>query len=108
MTENARLTPHPEGVVLLVRALPGSKSNGIRGVQDGALKVSVTQIPEKGKANKVVRKVLADALGLRASQLELIAGETTPLKKFLIRDAETAFLQQKIDALTSEMTLGEK
>ena len=99
MIENAILTTHPTGVILHVRALPGSKSNGIRGVQDGALKVSVTQIPEKGKANKVIRKVLADALGLRASQLELIAGETTPIKKFLIRDIDTEFLGKKIDKL---------
>jgi len=99
MSENAILTPHSEGVILHIRALPGSKSNEIRGVQEGALKISVTQIPEKGKANKVIRKILADVLDLRASQLEILAGETTSQKKFLIRDADIESLQQKINEL---------
>ena len=45
------LTEHSEGVVLPVRAQAGASKNGIRGEQNGMLKVSVTQIAEKGKAN---------------------------------------------------------
>ena len=47
-----QLEPHPDGVILLVRAQPGSRKNEIRGEQEGMLKVCVTQAPEKGKANK--------------------------------------------------------
>ena len=47
-----QIEPHPQGVVIAVRAQPGAKKNGITGEHDGALKVSVTQAPEKGKANK--------------------------------------------------------
>ncbi|MCX5643831.1 MAG: DUF167 domain-containing protein [Phycisphaerae bacterium] len=46
------IEPHPEGAILPVRAQPGARRNEIRGEQDGALKVCVTQSPEKGKANK--------------------------------------------------------
>jgi len=52
----------PEGVLLPVRAQPGSRQSGIRGEQAGALKVCVTQVAEKGKANKALVKVLCDAL----------------------------------------------
>jgi uncharacterized protein (TIGR00251 family) len=82
------LSPHPEGVVLTVHAHAGAKRNEIRGEQDGALKVCVTQAPEKGKANKAIRKLLADSFRIKPSQIELLSGETNPQKKFLIRDVD--------------------
>ena len=71
-----RLEPHPHGVILPIRALPGAKRACLRGEQEGMLKVAVTQVAEKGKANQAILLVLSKALGLRKSQLELIAGET--------------------------------
>jgi uncharacterized protein (TIGR00251 family) len=79
------LEPHAEGVVLPVRAQPGARRSEIRGMQDGMLKVSVTQIAEKGKANKALVEVLAKGLGLRRSQLALLTGETSSHKRFLVR-----------------------
>ena len=76
---------HPEGVVLVVRAHAGAKRNEIRGEQDGALKISVTQAPEKGKANQAIRQLLADSFRIKLSQIELLSGETSPRKRFLIR-----------------------
>ncbi len=57
------LEPHPDGTILPVRAQPGARRNEIRGVQDGMLKVCVTQSPEKGKANKAVIELLARSSG---------------------------------------------
>lgn len=82
-----------------VRAQPGAKSSGVRGIQDGALKVSVTQIAEKGKANKALRAVLSDALNVRKSQLELVAGETSGHKQFLVRGVTIEELRQRIRKL---------
>ncbi|MDR1493758.1 MAG: DUF167 domain-containing protein [Planctomycetaceae bacterium] len=72
------------GVILPVRAMPGSRKNEVRGEQNGSLKVSVTQVPEKGKANKAVQEQLAKSLKLRVSQIQLLSGETGRQKKFLI------------------------
>ena len=79
------LEDHPDGVVIPVRAMPGSKKNEVRGEQNGHLKVSVTQIPEKGKATKAVQVQLDKSLGLKKSQVELLSGETSQQKKFLLR-----------------------
>ena len=49
------------------------------------LRVSVTQAPEKGKANKAMIEVLSKRLGLRKSQFSLVSGETSRQKKFLVR-----------------------
>lgn len=63
-----------DGVRLRLRVKPGGRKNALIGVHAGALKVSVTAAPEKGKANKAVIELLADRLGLAPSSIELLAG----------------------------------
>ncbi len=93
------LEPHREGTILPVRAHAGARRNEIRGVSDGMLKVSVTRAPEKGKANKALIELLGKALGLRKSQIELIAGQTSPHKRFLIRKVSRDVLADRIKQL---------
>ncbi|GHT42330.1 hypothetical protein FACS189443_5230 [Planctomycetales bacterium] len=87
------ITTSQNGLIICVKAFPGAKRNEVRGVQDGALKVYVTQIPEKGKANEAIRKQIAKSLGLRNSQVELISGETVSLKKFLLKNVNVEELK---------------
>jgi uncharacterized protein (TIGR00251 family) len=98
------LQPHPDGVVLPVKAQPGARKNAIRGEHDGALKVSVTQAAEKGKANKALTAVLAKKLGLKNHQIELISGETSSRKRFLIREVSQETLQAGIESLLATIT----
>jgi uncharacterized protein len=95
------LEPHADGTILPVRAHPGARRNEIRGEQDGMLKVSVTQAPEKGKANKAVIELLAKKLGLKKSQIELIAGETSHQKRFLIHGLKADEVMERIEKLAS-------
>ena len=90
------LEPHPEGAILPVRAHAGARRNEIRGEQNGMLRVSVTQSPEKGKANKALIAVLSKGLSLKTSQIELISGATLSKKRVLIRDVTTDQLQERI------------
>lgn len=60
------LENHARGVVLPVKAELGARQNAIRGEQNGMLKVSVTQAPEKGKAHQAIVEVLAKSLALQA------------------------------------------
>jgi len=90
------LEPHAEGTILPVRAQPGARRNEIRGEQDGMLKVCVTQVAEKGKANKALTEVLAKSLSLRKSQLDLLSGETSSQKRFLVRGVPPAELAATI------------
>ncbi|MEX2026439.1 MAG: DUF167 domain-containing protein [Pirellulaceae bacterium] len=92
------LADHAQGVVLPVKAQPGARQNGIRGEHDGMLKVSVTQVAEKGKANQALLAAVAKGLGLARSQVELIAGELAPQKRFLIRGISREELSQRIAA----------
>ena len=93
-----RLESHPQGILLSVKAQPGSRQDAIKGWQDGALKVAVTQVAEKGKANRAIMQVLAKQLKLRKSQIELLRGETSSNKHFLIRDCDADELRRRIEA----------
>lgn len=102
------LTPHPGGTLLPVKAQPGAKRNGVSGEHNGMLKVSVSQAPEKGKANRAVAEVLCDELGLRAAQLELIAGETSAQKRFLVSGITSQELAQRIAGLLATLAKGKR
>ncbi|MBQ6619776.1 MAG: DUF167 domain-containing protein [Thermoguttaceae bacterium] len=90
------LQTHPSGVILPVQAHPGARKNEFKGVQNGLLKVSVTQVPEQGKANKAIVEFLAKGLKLRKSQITLLSGETSGQKKFLIEGITPEELAEKL------------
>lgn len=85
--------------MLPVRAHAGARRNAAGGEQDGALRVQVTQAPERGKANKAIVELLAKQLRLKKSQIELVSGETAPQKRFLIRGLTVAMLAEKLATL---------
>ena len=72
------------GLILRVRAVPGSRKDRILGPHGDALRVAVSAPPERGKANRALVEVIARDLGLRASSIALIGGETSRDKSFLI------------------------
>ena len=88
-----------KGVELPVKASPGSRRNEIRGVVDGALKISVTAVAEKGKANIAIIKLLAKELRIAKSQIELASGATSSLKKFLVLGIGLNTLEEQLDQL---------
>jgi len=94
-----QLGEHDEGVILPVRAQPGARKAGVLGEQAGALKVAVTAPPEDGKANKALVEALRDMLEVKRSQIELVSGQTSRDKRFLVRGVTAAALWAKLAAL---------
>ena len=97
-----KLEPHSYGVILPVRAHAGARQNAILGEREGALRVAVTAAPEKGKANSAIIALLSKALGVSKSSVELIAGDTSPQKRFLIRGATVQSLATTLNELIAE------
>jgi hypothetical protein len=93
------LDEHPAGIVLHVRAQPGARRREIRGIHAGALRVAVTQVAEKGRANRAVAELLCESLALKRSQLELLSGQTATEKRYLIRGLPAAELAARIRRL---------
>lgn len=91
-----------EGIRLSVQAKPKASRNGLAGIHAGRLKVAVTAAPAKGKANAAVLEVLAEALGLKRSQLSLVAGDTDPRKTVLVTGVTADDLRERIAAALAE------
>ncbi len=98
------VTDHAEGCVLPVRAQPGARRAGVQGEQAGALKVAVTAPPQDGRANEALVEALRQALGVKRSQVELIGGQTSRDKRFLIRGLKRAELEKRLAALLDAAT----
>ena len=60
---------------LALRVTPGARSEAIE-LGEGVLQVKVRAKPDDGKANRAVLELLADALGLGVSRLDLLRGAT--------------------------------
>ena len=72
-------------VELAVKVVPrASKSEVVGTMADGALKVKVAAVPEKGKANEELRAVLARHYGVAVRDVEVIAGAGSTRKRVRI------------------------
>lgn len=94
-----------DGLELRVRLTPKSARDSIEGVETAAdgrahLKARVRAVPEDGKANKALVKLLARALGMPAGAIALVSGETARLKTLHL-DGDPAALEARLLALVS-------
>ena len=66
---------------LKVKVFPNAGRNELKGIMtDGTLKISLLAQPENNKANIALIKFLADELGVRRYQLEIISGASDRFK----------------------------
>lgn len=73
-----------EGWFLLVRVQPGAKRSEFAGVLDGRLRIRLAAPAVENKANRALAAFVAGALGLRASKVSLVSGETGRVKRLLV------------------------
>lgn len=81
----------PKGLLLRIRLTPNASCDEIGAIVTMpndvcTVKVRVRAIPEKGKANKAVLKLVAKAIGLASSKLSLASGAKDRNKEILIED----------------------
>ena len=72
------------GAVVAVKAVPGASRERIAGVLGDCLKITTAASAEKGKANKAIAAVLAEALGVGRPDVQLLSGHASPRKQFKI------------------------
>ncbi len=65
---------------LLVKVTPKASRNAIGGWIGDSLRISVTAVPEKGRANRAVIELLAEALRQPRSSLKILRGDDQPNK----------------------------
>lgn len=77
------------GTVIRVYVQPRASKNELAGVHEGSLKVRLTAPPIEGKANKECISFLAKLFNVPKSSIEILQGQKSRHKKFLLRGLPT-------------------
>ena len=81
---------------LRLRVIPGSGKPGIVGRYGDGWKLRVTAPPERGKANEATLDMLADTLGLAATNLRLVSGHGSRDKTVEVAGLTTAEAKRRL------------
>ncbi|MBW1739664.1 MAG: YggU family protein [Deltaproteobacteria bacterium] len=84
-----------EGVIFKATIQPRGARNEIVGLQGDALKIKLTAPPVEGAANKMCVEFVAKSLKVRKSDVEIIHGQKSRIKKVLVRSVT----REKIESL---------
>ena len=89
--------PDPAGLRLAVRLTPNGGRDCVDGLETGAdggllLKARVTAVPEDGKANKALVRLLADVLRVPKSSITIVTGQTARNKSLRIEGDPEALI----------------
>lgn len=87
----------PDGLRLVIRLTPKAAQDRIDGsvsLADGsaAIAARVRAVPEDGKANAALLRLLADTLDIPRSALQLVRGDTARLKEVSVEGDPAALL----------------
>jgi uncharacterized protein len=74
----------PDACRVEIRVVPRASQNGIDGMRDGRIVVRVTAPPVDGAATKAAVSVLAEALGVARTTIQVVSGQTSRNKTVTI------------------------
>lgn len=81
---------------LSIHLQPGARKDELLGFRDAVLWARVTAPPDKGQANRALLKLLARALGVAPSDVQLIRGLASRQKVVAIRGLSQEELQSRL------------
>ncbi len=94
-----------DGIELHVRLTPKSAHDRVDGVELRGdlpfLKVRVRAVPEDGKANVALEKLIADWVGLARGQVSLTAGHTARIKTIAVAGDPAALMKTVEDLIAN-------
>ena len=90
--------------VFMVKVSQGASGNEIKGWIGEALKVRVKAPPEKGKANKELRRFLAKTLGSAPGQVAILSGDTSREKKIAVQRVQEKFSMASYESTHKYLT----
>lgn len=88
------ITPTKLGVRFAVHVKPRAAQNRIVGCSDGVLEVRVAAPPAEGAANDALVRLLAKALGVGRSRIEIVGGKSSRHKRVEVDGVDGQTLQQ--------------
>jgi hypothetical protein len=94
---NLKIQEVNDGVVFAAKITPGSNRTAVAGLFDEMLKIKVSAIPQKGKANKCLLEFLAKLLGVKKKAVSIISGQTSPIKRIQVLGISAETLLKKLN-----------
>ncbi len=92
-----------ETVDLRVHVQPRASRSEVVGWRAGSLALRLTAPPVEGAANKACREFLAEVLGVRRADVELVSGEKSREKRFRITGLTEAELHRRLEPHVKRM-----
>jgi uncharacterized protein len=80
---------HPRGATVALRVVPRAPRTVCVGLHGDAVKLKVAAPPVDGAANDAVRRWVAEVVGRRTNEIEVVAGARGRDKVVLVTDAST-------------------
>lgn len=87
-------------MILDVKVTPNGSKNQILRWEEARLVIKIKGVPEKGKVNDTLIEFLSKTLKIAKSEIKMIAGQTSRLKKLEIRGISI----ERIKELTCDAT----
>jgi uncharacterized protein (TIGR00251 family) len=85
------------GVVFKVKVLPGSSRTTVCGLLDEMVKIKVSAVPEKGKANKCLLDFLAKQLSVKRNAVKIVSGKSSPIKSVRVMGISVEQISNKLN-----------
>ncbi len=92
------ITEREGAITFLVRVTPRAKRDEIVGAAQGALKVKLAAPPVEGAANEALVKFLAERLGVRVVQVEILSGRTARMKRVRVTGISAGEAHRRLQA----------
>ncbi len=84
---------------LAIKVVPNASKTEIVGWLGEALKVRLQAVPEDGKANKVLLKLMSKTLGINRAQVMLESGDFSPIKRIRLRGLTELEVAKRLGAV---------
>jgi len=99
MSDDALKIVKKDGLLLFnVKVVPRSSKTQVAGLYNGMLKIRLSAVPEKGKANQALIDFLSDKLNVPKAYVTITSGLTAKVKQVSVKNVT----QQAVDAIVSE------
>jgi uncharacterized protein len=86
-----------DAVVLRVHVQPGAGRSAVVGRHGTSLKVRVAAPPVDGRANTAAIALIAETLGIKDGDVELVSGPRSRLKRFRVRSVDAEDMESRLD-----------
>ena len=83
-------------VTFAIKLVPRASRNQVSGIEGDAIKIRLHAPPVEGKANAALIEFLAEILGVRRAQIEIVSGQTSRHKLVRVRGMTASEIESKL------------